>query len=137
MGNVFQFICFSCGIILLCLHPVAAFISSPMIRSIPKVFIRNMSSVKQFDYLVIGGGSGGIASARRAAEFNKTIGLIEEGRLGGTCVNVGCVPKKVMFYTSSIAEMLHDCAGYGFELSGATKFTWKTIKEKRDDYIKR
>jgi hypothetical protein len=49
-----------------------------------------------FDYLVIGAGSGGIASARRAASYGKKVAVIEKGRLGGTCVNVGCVPKKVM-----------------------------------------
>ena len=54
-------------------------------------------AVKEFDYLVIGGGSGGIASARRAREFGVSVGLIENSRLGGTCVNVGCVPKKVMW----------------------------------------
>ena len=49
-----------------------------------------------FDYLVIGAGSGGIASARRAATYGAKVGVIEKARLGGTCVNVGCVPKKVM-----------------------------------------
>jgi glutathione reductase (NADPH) len=50
-----------------------------------------------YDYLVIGGGSGGVASARRAASYGFKVGLVESGRLGGTCVNVGCVPKKVMW----------------------------------------
>ena len=49
-----------------------------------------------FDLLVIGAGSGGIASARRAASYGAKVGVVEKGRLGGTCVNVGCVPKKVM-----------------------------------------
>ena len=49
-----------------------------------------------FDYLVIGAGSGGIASARRAATYGAKVGVVEKARLGGTCVNVGCVPKKVM-----------------------------------------
>lgn len=49
-----------------------------------------------FDYLVIGAGSGGIASARRAASYGAKVGVVEKGKLGGTCVNVGCVPKKVM-----------------------------------------
>lgn len=52
-----------------------------------------------YDYLVIGGGSGGVASARRAASHGVKVGLIESHRLGGTCVNVGCVPKKVMWNT--------------------------------------
>ena len=49
-----------------------------------------------FDYLVIGAGSGGIASARRAASYGANVAVVEKARLGGTCVNVGCVPKKVM-----------------------------------------
>ena len=53
-------------------------------------------AIEHFDYLVVGGGSGGIASARRAATYGKKVAVIEKGRLGGTCVNVGCVPKKVM-----------------------------------------
>jgi glutathione reductase (NADPH) len=54
-----------------------------------------------FDLIVIGGGSGGIAHARRAAEYGATVAVIESGPLGGTCVNVGCVPKKVLWYTAS------------------------------------
>ncbi len=56
----------------------------------------NSNDEYDFDYLVIGAGSGGIASARRAASYGAKVGVIEKGRLGGTCVNVGCVPKKVM-----------------------------------------
>ena len=50
-----------------------------------------------YDYVVIGGGSGGLASARRAAMYGKKVALIEKGAMGGTCVNVGCVPKKIMW----------------------------------------
>jgi len=53
-----------------------------------------------FDLFVIGGGSGGIATARRAAEYGAKVGVAESGRLGGTCVNRGCVPKKLMVYAS-------------------------------------
>ena len=68
------------------------------------------------DFLVIGGGSGGIAAARRAAPYGARTVLIEGGRLGGTCVNVGCVPKKVMWNASRLAEMLDDVPGYGFSI---------------------
>nr|CAB3251027.1 glutathione reductase [Phallusia mammillata] len=101
---------------------------------------RTMASGKEVtkvDYLVIGGGSGGVASARRATEFGISAAVIEHGRLGGTCVNVGCVPKKVMWYTGFHAEMIHDHADYGFTMKEAPTFTWRTIKEKRDAYIKR
>lgn len=59
-----------------------------------------MAGEKHFDYLVIGGGSGGVASARRAAGHGAKVGVIESKALGGTCVNVGCVPKKVNFRVS-------------------------------------
>jgi glutathione reductase (NADPH) len=97
---------------------------------------RSMSSVKEFDYLVIGGGSGGIASARRAREFNATVGLIERQRLGGTCVNVGCVPKKVMYNTALHTEYIRDHADYGFDVT-YNGFSFPKIKQSRDAYIRR
>mmetsp|Transcript_1140 Transcript_1140/g.1626 ORF Transcript_1140/g.1626 Transcript_1140/m.1626 type:complete len:568 (-) Transcript_1140:49-1752(-) len=92
-----------------------------------------------YDYLVIGAGSGGIASARRAATYGVKVGVVEKGRLGGTCVNVGCVPKKVMWNAASIAETLHDMKHYGFSGydSDAISFNWNFIKENRDKYIVR
>ena len=66
-----------------------------------------------FDYLVIGAGSGGNASARRAASLGARVGVVEGGPFGGTCVNVGCVPKKVMFNCAMHAEMIHDHKDYG------------------------
>ena len=62
--------------------------------------------MESFDYIVIGGGSGGLASARRAAKHGARVALVESGRLGGTCVNVGCVPKKVMWNGAQIAGAL-------------------------------
>jgi len=89
-----------------------------------------------FDYLVIGGGSGGIASVRRAAAHGARCAIIEGGRIGGTCVNVGCVPKKVMWNAASVAETLHFAADYGFDVT-VNDFSWKTIKQSRDAYIER
>ena len=89
-----------------------------------------------FDYLVIGGGSGGIASARRAAAHGAKVAVIERDRLGGTCVNVGCVPKKVMFNAGSVQEILRQASGYGFSLDGY-KFDMAALKAKRDAYVKR
>ncbi|KJH48271.1 glutathione-disulfide reductase [Dictyocaulus viviparus] len=106
---------------------------------------RLMTTTREFDYLVIGGGSGGIASARRAREFGVSVGLIENGRLGGTCVfaviitvkvNVGCVPKKVMYNCSMHAEFIRDHADYGFDVT-LNKFEWNVIKKSRDAYIRR
>ena len=89
-----------------------------------------------YDYLVIGGGSGGVASARRAASNGAKTAVFENNRIGGTCVNRGCVPKKVMWNTARIAEMLRDAPDYGFAVNGH-KFTWSTIKQARDVYIER
>ncbi|XP_064200308.1 glutathione reductase, mitochondrial isoform X1 [Anguilla rostrata] len=101
-------------------------------------FRRTMASdsVTRFDFLVIGGGSGGLAGARRAAELGATAAVIESHKLGGTCVNVGCVPKKVMWNTAVHAEFLHDHADYGFQ-GGNVQFSWPVIKNKRDAYLSR
>ena len=71
-----------------------------------------------FDLFVIGGGSGGIATARRSAEYGAKVGVAEYDRLGGTCVNVGCIPKKLMVYASHFPELMTDAEGYGW--SGVT-----------------
>ncbi|NWH72354.1 GSHR protein, partial [Piaya cayana] len=89
-----------------------------------------------YELLVLGGGSGGLAGARRAAELGARVALVEPHRFGGTCVNVGCVPKKVMWNTAVHAEFIHDHADYGFE-TPSVKFHWRTIKEKRDAYVRR
>ena len=95
-------------------------------------------SLKHFEYLVLGGGSGGIASARRAAEFGVKVGLVESGRLGGTCVNVGCVPKKLMFCASNLREeILQDAADFGLDVQGGVNFDWTTFTKKRDAYIEK
>ena len=91
---------------------------------------------RRYDYLVIGGGSGGIASARRAAAHGASVALIENDRMGGTCVNVGCVPKKVMWNTARIGEVLHEAGAYGFDVT-LNRFDWPTIKKARDEYVLR
>jgi len=90
----------------------------------------------RFDLLVIGGGSGGIAHARRAAEYGATVAVIEYGPLGGTCVNVGCVPKKVMWYTASHAHHFEHAADYGFDVS-VNGHDWTALKSRRDSYVHR
>lgn len=90
----------------------------------------------QYDFIVIGGGSGGIASARRAAEHGARTLVIENGRLGGTCVNVGCVPKKVMWNAAQIGETLDLAQDYGFEVENKG-FHWPNLKRARDAYVLR
>jgi glutathione reductase (NADPH) len=89
---------------------------------------------EQFDLIVIGGGSGGLACAQRATMHGARALLIESHRLGGTCVNVGCIPKKIMWNAASLAEEIEDARGYGFdvELRG---HNWGTLKRQRDAYI--
>lgn len=92
---------------------------------------------KNYDYIVIGGGSGGIASANRAAEYGKKCALIEAHELGGTCVNLGCVPKKVMWHAAQLAEAIHFYApDYGFSLT-VDAFNWEKLIASRSAYIQR
>ncbi|KAL8949457.1 MAG: hypothetical protein Q9222_004444, partial [Ikaeria aurantiellina] len=93
---------------------------------------------KECDFLVIGGGSGGLACARRASgQWGAKTIMVESNRLGGTCVNVGCVPKKITWNAAAIAETLHEAASYGFKIEQKAPIDFTTFKHKRDDYIKR
>lgn len=91
---------------------------------------------EQFDLITIGGGSGGLAAAQRAAEYGARVAVIEFAALGGTCVNVGCVPKKLVYNAASLAHLMHDARDYGFELS-VKGHDWAGFKAKRDAYIQR
>jgi len=90
----------------------------------------------KFDLIVIGGGSGGLAHAQRAAEYGMKAAVIESGPLGGTCVNVGCVPKKIMWYSAHHAHQLQHARDFGFEVS-AKGHDWSALKTRRDAYIQR
>jgi glutathione reductase (NADPH) len=91
---------------------------------------------EKFDLVVIGGGSGGLAAAQRAAEYGAKVVLAEAGRLGGTCVNVGCVPKKIMWNAAELGSAQHDALDYGFKLE-AHGVDWGALKARRDAYIER
>ena len=106
------------------------------------------SSSYDYDYVVIGGGSGGVSSAKRAATlYGKKVAVIESNRWGGTCVNVGCVPKKIMFQAAAIREVLHESSKqYRFATSSSNttdgdnnqhRIDWKAMKDARDAYIVR
>ena len=90
----------------------------------------------KFDLLVIGGGSGGLAHAQRAAEYGVNAAVVEFAPLGGTCVNVGCVPKKIMWYSAHHAHMIEHAADFGFNVA-ANGHSWAKLKESRDAYIER
>jgi glutathione reductase (NADPH) len=89
-----------------------------------------------FDLISIGGGSGGLACAQRAAEYGAKTAVIEPQRLGGTCVNVGCVPKKVMWNAAGVAMAVGDARDYGFDVKPGGN-DWADLKRKRDAYVLR
>ncbi|WFD39300.1 glutathione-disulfide reductase [Malassezia japonica] len=102
----------------------------------------NPPSESHYDLIVLGGGSGGMGASRRAASYGKKAVVIEEsGVLGGTCVNVGCVPKKLMWHAADLQEHLKEAHEYGFEDAGKSfnvpTVNWNYLAEKRDAYVRR
>ncbi len=89
---------------------------------------------KHYDLLAIGGGSGGLSAAERAAMYGKKAAVVEMAKMGGTCVNVGCVPKKVMWYGASLAHAIRDAQGYGFDVM-VNDFDWGALVKGREDLI--
>ncbi|KAE8147075.1 glutathione reductase [Aspergillus avenaceus] len=93
---------------------------------------------QQYDYIVLGGGSGGSGSGRRAAgRYGAKTLIVESGRAGGTCVNVGCVPKKMTWNFASINETLHVAEHYGYDIPKDVKINYRHFKELRDATINR
>lgn len=90
-----------------------------------------------FDLFVIGGGSGGVRAARMAAARGARVGMAESGRMGGTCVNVGCIPKKLYSYGAQFAENFVEAAGYGWKIGSAPVLDWATLKANRAREIAR
>lgn len=93
-------------------------------------------SSHDFDLFVIGAGSGGVRAARMAAATGARVAVAEAGRLGGTCVNLGCVPKKLFVYASGFADAFADAAGFGWSVPAAT-FDWPTLRANKDREIAR
>ena len=90
----------------------------------------------QYDLIAIGGGSGGVAAARRASKHGAKCAVVEYDRMGGTCVNRGCVPKKIMWNAAHIAHTVGDVAGYGFNVE-QKGFDWGKLVADREAYIVR
>lgn len=87
-----------------------------------------------YDLVVLGAGSGGLATSKRAASYGARVAIVEQGRVGGTCVIRGCVPKKLMVYAAEFAHMADDAAGYGWSITGASH-DWRRFVEKRDQTV--
>ncbi len=109
--------------------------SRAYIFTINKLIFENIMA-QHFDYLAIGGGSGGIASANRAARLGKKSAVIEAKAIGGTCVNVGCVPKKAMWYAGQISDALKYAHDYGFNTE-LKSYDWGRLVKNREEYIER
>jgi len=89
---------------------------------------------KHYDLIAIGGGSGGLSVAERAAAYGAKCAVIESGKIGGTCVNVGCVPKKVMWYAADMAHHLANAGDYGFDVEVGS-FSWVKLIGARENFI--
>ncbi|MDH5392984.1 MAG: glutathione-disulfide reductase [Gammaproteobacteria bacterium] len=89
---------------------------------------------KHFDLIAIGAGSGGLAVAEKAAQAGKRVAIIESQSIGGTCVNVGCVPKKVMWYAANTAEAIKHAADFGMGIT-ASSFDWQALVQRREHYV--
>jgi glutathione reductase (NADPH) len=88
------------------------------------------------DLFVIGGGSGGVRVARTAGALGAKVALAEDDRLGGTCVNVGCVPKKLFVYASRVAHELADGAGFGWS-GEPPRFDWRVLRANEEKEVSR
>lgn len=90
-----------------------------------------------FDLFVIGGGSAGVRAARMAGQRGARVALAECAELGGTCVNVGCIPKKLYSYAAGYAEAFEEAPGYGWQIDSAPRFDWARLKAARAREIHR
>lgn len=97
-----------------------------------------MSDSQQYDLIVIGAGSGGVRLARMSAQQGARVAVVESRYLGGTCVNVGCVPKKLFVYGAHVSEELDDAAGYGWQVpKDQVRFEWPTLVANKNAEIER
>jgi len=93
-----------------------------------------MSNTFDYDLIALGAGSGGLSVVERAASYGQKCAIVEHGKMGGTCVNVGCVPKKIMWFGANLAHLLEDAKSYGFDITNRG-FDWAQLVERREAYI--
>lgn len=121
---------FSCRLILTILPEI------PTIGRINYFFTDFLGNVmsKHYDLISIGAGSGGLSAAERGAQYGKKCAIIESSKVGGTCVNAGCVPKKVMWNAANLAHGIADARDYGFDVS-SNGLNWAKLIKQREGYI--
>jgi len=93
-----------------------------------------MPKTYDYDLIALGAGSGGLSVVERAASYGQKCAVVEQGKMGGTCVNVGCVPKKIMWFAGNLAHLLGDARSYGFDVDNHG-FNWAHLVDKREAYI--
>lgn len=93
-----------------------------------------MSNNYDYDLIALGAGSGGLSVVERAASYGQKCAVVEHGKMGGTCVNVGCVPKKIMWFGANLSHLIGDAKSYGFDVKN-NGFNWTHLVGKREDYI--
>ena len=93
-----------------------------------------MSDNYDYDLIALGAGSGGLSVVERAASYGQKCAVVEHGKMGGTCVNVGCVPKKIMWFGANLSHLIEDAKSYGFDVKN-NGFNWTHLVGKREDYI--
>ena len=86
-----------------------------------------MSITYDYDLIALGAGSGGLSVVERAASYGQKCAIVEHGKMGGTCVNVGCVPKKIMWFGANLAHLIDDAKSYGFEVK-SNSFNWAHLR---------
>ena len=89
-----------------------------------------------YDLFVIGAGSGGVRAARMAAGFGARVAIADMNPLGGTCVNAGCIPKKLFYYSAAFASAFNDARGFGWD-PGTAVFDWQKLLQNKDREIER
>ena len=94
-------------------------------------------TAQHYDYFVIGAGSGGVRSARIAAGYGAKVGVAEGSALGGTCVNLGCIPKKLLAYGADFGHAFEDARGYGWDVPEDIGFDWQALIANKNQEITR
>lgn len=95
----------------------------------------NSEQVKNFDVAIIGGGIGGYSAAIRAAQLKKNVVLINSGPIGGTCLNIGCIPTKALLHSAKLYREIHEASVHGIVVEGAVKLDWDLIQKRKKDVV--